>query len=143
MHVSEGCSQAVVNSPRASCVLLVQEGTRRLCSQLFCGVSRIRKVSVATLLRMFLRDFAYAMCPSCFCYEFFCSVGAYAVLRAFCRSKIPCSFRSTTTGPNLGCCAKFGCALLLHSEASVCGCGHQCGHQTQPKRPFVLFFKLQ
>ena len=21
----------------------------------------------------------------------------------------------------------------------MCGCGHQCGHQTQPKRPFVFF----
>ena len=60
------------------------------------------------------------------------------IIETFCRSKIRCSFRSTTTGPNLGCCAKFGCALLLHSEASVCGCGHQCGHQTQPKRPFVF-----
>ena len=56
-------------------------------------------------------------------------------LETFCRWKIRSSFRSTTTGPNLGCCAKFGCALLLHSEVSVCGCGHQCGPQTQPKRP--------
>ena len=65
--------------------------------------------------------------------------GSRTILETFCRSKIRCSFRSTTTGPNLGCCAKFGCALLLHSEVSVCGCGHQCGHQTQPKRPFVFF----
>ena len=39
----------------------------------------------------------------------------------------------------LGYCGKFGYALLLHSEVSVCGCCHQCGHQTKPKRPLVFF----